>query len=281
MSWASIRAKAIDLAESKGLQYNDPQMPSTRLRRLASELGIDRLELREMEGDALVTERSPGKFTISLNSGHVKSRHRFSTAHEAAHLLVAPMIGHRSVHRRRYSPTQDDEGRRLEVLCNDMASAILMPRERVKALLHQTGQSAACIHKMTRDFDVSFEAAARRYVHVVSLPCALVKWRTQNGVRREDKPISNFELKGGSLKFQGTNLASRKGSRGIGAMILSEEDVTIFPGPYRGLAPINVKEATVETLGHGRGQYRKMFSFVYLPSEVAKRLQPRKRASVT
>ena len=92
-------------------------------------------------------------------------------------------------------------------------------------------------------------------------------------MRREDRPISNFDLRSGLVKFQGTNIASSKGARRIGAMTRSEEDVTIYPGPYRGLAPINVKDATVETLGHGRGQYRKMFSFVYVPSEVANRFQ--------
>ena len=232
------------------------------------------MELREMEGDALVAERTLGQFTIYLNRGQVKSRHRFSTAHEIAHLLVEPLIDHRSVHRRRYAPTQDDEGRRLEVLCNDMASAILMPRKRVEALLDRTGRTAACIPEMTRDFDVSFQAAARRFIQVVSLPCALVVWRMQDGIRREDKPITNISLRAGSLKFQGANLASPSCSKRIGAAILSKEDVTIYPGPYRRLAPIDVKEATVETLGHGRGKYRRMYSFVYLPNDVAKRLQP-------
>ena len=161
MDWTSIRARALDLAESKGLEYNDPDLPRTRLRRLASELGVDRLELHEMEGDALVVERTTGQYTMFLNSGHVKSRHRFSTAHEVAHLLASPIIGGRAVHRRRFSPNQDDEGRQIEILCNDMASAILMPRKRVEALLDQTGPTAQCIPNWIKDFDVSFEAAAR------------------------------------------------------------------------------------------------------------------------
>ena len=274
MNWTRIRARALDLAESKGLEYNDPDLPRTRLRRLASDLGVDRMELHKMEGDALVVERTLGQYTMFLNSSHVKSRHRFSTAHEIAHILVSPIISHRAVHRRRYSPDQDFEGRRIEVLCNDMASAILMPRERVEALLDQTRPTAQCIPILIKDFDVSFEAAARRYVNVVSLPCSLVKWSTQGGVRKEERPICNFALRGGFLKFQGKVPSTANDATDIGNMTASTEYVIIYPGRYSRLPPTHIKEATVETFFHGRGQYRKMFSFVYLPAQAVKNLQP-------
>lgn len=193
LSWAAIRKSALDLAESRGLEHSNPGLPITQVRHLAEELGVDRLELHKMEGDALVVERTRGQYTMFLNSGHVKSRHRFSVAHEVAHLLISPIVGHRAVHRRRYTD-QDDEGRRIEFLCNDMASAILMPRNRVETLLHQTGPTATCLPSLVKDFGVSFEAAARRYVSVVSRPCALVKWTVRDGVRKEEKPISNFGL---------------------------------------------------------------------------------------
>ena len=227
-----------------------------------------------MDGDALVIERTTGQYTMFLNTGHVKSRHRFSTAHEVAHLLASPIIGHRAVHRRRFSSDQDDEGRRLETLCNDMASSILMPRKRVEALLDRTGLTARCIPNLIKDFGVSFEAAARRYVSVVSLPCSLVKWTMQAGARREERPISNFPLRGGFLKFQRTVSASPKDSRDLGGVTVSKEPIVIYRGRYSRLAPIHVEDATVETLGHGRGQYRRMFSFVYLPAQAVKQLQP-------
>ena len=274
MDWTRIRTKALDLAESKGLEHNDQDSPRTRLRRLASELGVDRLELHEMEGDALVIERTTGQYTMFLNRGHVKSRHRFSTAHEVAHLLASPIIGHRSVHRRRFSSDQDDEGRRLEILCNDMASAILMPRERVEALLGQTGPTARCISNLVKDFGVSFEAAARRYVNVVSSPCALVKWTTRAGARKEERPISNLPLRGASIKFQGTASSTLSHAEDLRNVGVSKEHVVIYPGRHSRLVPIHVEDTLVETLCHGRGQYQKMFSFVYLPSRVVKQLQP-------
>ena len=273
LDWTSIRARALDLAESRGLEYNDPDLPRTQLRRLATELGVDRLELHKMEGDALVVERTTGQYTMFLNSSHVKSRHRFSTAHEIAHLLASPVLGHREIHRRRFSPDQDPEGQRIEILCNDMASAILMPRKRVEALLDQTGSTAQCIPSLIKDFDVSFEAAARRYVNVVSLPCSLVKWSMQGEVRKEERPISNFARGGGLLKFQQTSPSSSNDSRDIDNMTVSKEDVIIYPSRYSRLAPIHVEEANVETLSHGRGQYRRMFSFIYLPGQVVKKLQ--------
>ncbi len=281
MDWTSIRAKALDLAESKGLEYNDPELPKTQLRRLASDLGVDRVELHKMEGDALVVERTPGQYTMFLNSSQVKSRHRFSTAHEVAHLLVSPIISHKALHRRRFSPNQDDAGRRIETLCNDMASAILMPRKRVEAVLDQARPTAQCIPNLIKDFDVSFEAAARRYVNIVSLPCSLVKWSTQTGARNEERPISNFALGGGLLKFQQTAPSPSKDSRDIGNMTVSKEYMIVYPGPYSRLAPIHIKEATVETFCHGRGQFRRMFSFVYVPGQVVKNLQPNSKSRTT
>ena len=270
LNWVGIRNSALDLAESKGLEYNNPALPKTQVRRLASELGVDRLELHEMEDDALVVERTRGQYTMFLNRGHVKSRHRFSVAHEVAHLLISPIVGHRAVHRRRYTD-QDDEGRRIEFLCNDMASVILMPRKRVEVLLAQTGPTARCLPSLVKDFGVSFEAAARRYVNVVPQSCALVKWTERNG-KREGSPINNFGLRGGWLKLQRTDtLPSDR--RHDSSMSVSKQNVVIHPGRYSQLAPVHVREATVETFAHGRGQYQQMFSFVYISRQVAKRLR--------
>ena len=276
MSWTSITSKALAIAETKGLEYNDPGLPRTRLRRLARELGVDRLELHQMEGDALVVERTRGQYTMFLNSGQAKSRHRFSTAHEVSHLLLSPLIGNRAIHRRRFSG-QDDEGRRIEFLCDEMASAILMPRKRVETALDQTGQTARCIPRLVEDFDVSFEAAARRYVSLVDLSCVLVKWSTQAGVRKEERPITNFGLRGGWVKFQQPTPPSLSYSRDIRGMTVSEEDVTIYPGRYSKSAPVHVEKAPVETLRHGRGQYERMYSFIYPPQQAVKALRPSSR----
>ena len=266
MNWTEIRTKALAIAEDKGHEYNDPNLPRTQLRSLASELGVDRLELREMDGDALVVERQSGHFTMFLNSGQAQSRHRFSTAHEVSHLLLAPLVAHGAVHRRRFS-TQDDEGRRIEFLCNDMASAILMPRGRVLAVLAQTGPTARSVPRIVEGFGVSFEAAARRYVDVSSLPCVLVKWIFQAGARKEERPVSNFWLGGAWLKF------TRPTSPSPNNVTVSKENLVIYPGRRSRSAPVYVEEATTETLRHGHGRYQRMFSFVYVPNRVVKELQ--------
>ena len=275
---ADIRSRALDLAESKGLDYSDPDSPRTSVRRLAGDLGVDRLELRKMEDTALFLEREKGRYTLFLNSSHPKPRHRFSIAHEVSHLLVAPIIGHTAVHRKRFSPGQDDYGRQIEFLCDDMASAILMPQERLEALLSRTGLTAGCVPKTVNDFGVSFEAAARRYISVLSQPCALVKWTLRGGLRKEERPISNFGL--GWLKFQSKG-ASPQGSKYYNDTVMSKEHVVVHPSRYSRMAPIHVKDATVETLRHGRGQYQLMYSFVYIPGQVAGALKakPRIRSS--
>ena len=273
MNWRSIRAEALDLAESKGLEYNDVDSPRTRLRDLARVMGVDRLELHEMDGDALVVERTPGQYTMFLNRGQARSRHRFSTAHEVAHLLISPLIGRRAMHRRRYSPEQDDEGRRIEFLCNDMASALLMPQKRVESILDNTGQSARCLPRLIKDFGVSFEAAARRYVNVVSLPCSLVKWDLRTGERKEERPISNFALRDGWIKFNRRSLPSFSNSRVFGSMNVSSEYVIVYPGRRSRIPPVHVENATVETYRQGQGQYQRMYSFIYFPEHTLERLK--------
>lgn len=226
-----------------------------------------------MDGDALVVERTPGQFTLFLNKEHNKSRHRFSTAHEVAHLLLSPLIGHQAMHRRQFSPDQNDEGKRIEFLCNDMASAILMPRKRVESILVETGPSARCIPDLIQKFGVSFEAAARRYVNVVTLHCSLVKWNMRAGSRNEERPINNFVLRDGWVKFEQSHSTTQSGSSVIRNMTISTEYVVFYPGRHSRIAPVHIENATVETYRHGRGQYQRMFSFIYLPDHAVKELQ--------
>ena len=222
-----------------------------------------------MDDDALVIETTSGKYTMLLNAQNNKSRHRFSTAHEIAHLLISPLIGHKTVHRQRFSKNQDPDGRRIEALCNDMASAILMPRPLVDDIVNQSTPSAACIASLIDDFGVSFEAAARRYVTVLSLPCILVKWQFRSGARKEEKPVTNFGLRNGWLKFYRNDSSFWHKSTERSSLVRSKDHVVVYLGPHSDVAPVHIEDAVVETVDHGRGRYRRMYSFVYVPAHLA------------
>ena len=120
-----------DVAEAKGVEYSSGPSYKTDLRALAHDLGVDRVELRDMEGDALTIKRPDGRYTMFLNGSHYRARHRFSAAHEMAHILLSSMLSSLPIHRHRFSPDQDPDGKRVEALCDSMASSILMPRRRL------------------------------------------------------------------------------------------------------------------------------------------------------
>ena len=269
MNWNTIEQQGIYLAEAKGLEYSPSDTYGTKLRPFASDQGVDRLELRDMDGDAMVVDRADGHFTLFLNKDHHRVRHRFSVAHELAHLLLRPVVGHREIHRRRLSPVQDAEGRRIEFLCNEMASSILMPRQRVETLMKRTGQSAACVPIMVKAFGVSFEAAARRYVKITPESCVAVFWQVQRNRRMKNQkpPATSGDLGGCWLEFlppsPGGFVAAAKAIES-NEMVLSRENVVLTRRRKPGKYPRYIPNVKVESFGHGRGPYRHIVSFVYI-----------------
>ena len=180
-----IKRRGLLAAEAKGQQYFSHAIGKVELHRLTADQEIDRIDLREMESDAMTVKRPDGGYTLFLNSSQPRLRHRFSVAHEVAHLLLTPILGDRSVHRRRFSKNQDPFGDQVEYLCNDMAAAILMPAGRAEQLMSSKEWSAQCVPEIAASFDTSFEAASRRFVELNKMPCGLVIWRntSSHGIR--------------------------------------------------------------------------------------------------
>ena len=270
MRWGQIRKEAVSLAESKALEYCSSSGCKTELRRFASDLGVDRVELQDIDGDALIVERANGQFTLFLNRGHHKLRHRFSVAHELAHLLLTPSIGRRSVHRRRFTPEQDPEGRRIESLCNAMASAILMPRERVNPIVERAGYSAASVPMIAHAFQASFEAAARRYVGITRDPCAAVFWRPIKLGRVENlqKPVANEALASCWLEFKPSAPGERifaERAMETDEMVVSKESVLLWRGRGNNIRSSFFTDTKVESFRRSRGTFRHIVSFVYVP----------------
>ena len=172
--------EGVAAAEAVGTQYFSDTIGKVQLHRLTADYGIDRIELREMDkdSDAMTVRRPDGGYTLFLNSAQPRIRHRFSVAHELAHLMLTPILGERIVHRRRFSKKQDPFGDQIEYLCNDMASAILMPSSHVQEMLDRNKQSARCVPGIAKTFDTSFEAASRRFLTLSKERCGLVVWNT-------------------------------------------------------------------------------------------------------
>ena len=223
-----------------------------------------------MEGDALVAQRSDSHYTIVLNEQQPKVRHRFSVAHELSHLLLAPVLGAEKVHRRQFAPDQDQVDRKIEELCDKMAAAILMPQEKTREIIADDGESAACVPSISGRFDVSFEAAARRYLSLTSTRCALLFWRCEadgNPVNLRP-PLSNTRKPVTWLGFDRgpSDPVSAGQAMYTDDIVTTRESFSLWAGTDEMTMTTNVHNATVDSFGRGRMQSRHIASFVYLNS---------------
>ena len=269
MSWKDIIQQGVEVAESKGKEYSPSSRDKTKVRRFAASLGVDRVELREMGEDALLVKRPDGNITVFLNSNQPRVRHRFSIAHEVSHLLLEGVLGKEALHRRRrFAPHQDPEGQRIEALCNTMASSLLMPRERVSELLSEVGWTAGSVQTIAKSFDVSFEAAARRYVKVNPRQCAMVILdRSRDGrMKPTQRPVLSDALEGSSIELVAPPYGQEDSmSRAFSQnrMVVSPEKVVLSHGRGRSRKS-NILVANVESVSRGIGNNRKVYSFISL-----------------
>ena len=259
-----------DVAEAKGVEYSSGPSYKTDLRALAHDLGVDRVELRDMEGDALTIKRPDGRYTMFLNGSHYRARHRFSAAHEMAHILLSSMLSSLPIHRHRFSPDQDPDGKRVEALCDSMASSILMPRRRIDTLIALSGSSARCVPQIADNFGVSFEAAARRFVVASPSRFAVLFWKPQGAGQFKylKHPVVSTDVRASWGKFvppshQGHLSASR--AMDISNMVDSRESVVLWYRKGKKTSPQRLDDAQVESFGQSRGRFRHVASFVHVP----------------
>ena len=270
MSWKEIVRQGVEVAEAKGKEYSHAPGDKTKVRSFAASIGVDRVELRDMTEDALLVKRPDGRITVFLNSNQPRVRHRFSIAHELSHLLLESVLGKEAIHRRRrFAPHQDPEGQRIEALCNMMASSLLMPRERVSELLSEVGWTARSVQTIAKSFDVSFEAAARRYIKVNPRQCAMmILDRSRDGrMKPTQRPVLSDALQGRSIElvappYGQENSISRAFSET--GMVVSPEKVVISRGRGRSRKS-DIFVGNVESIGRGFRNNRRVYSFISLP----------------
>jgi Zn-dependent peptidase ImmA (M78 family)/DNA-binding XRE family transcriptional regulator len=116
----------------------------------------------EASGFAIFADTSP---VISVNRKDALTRRTFSLLHEFAHLMIH-VSGVSDLETDAKRPPEDQ---RIEVFCNQVAAAALMPKESVLAQpgvaeqgLKSEGWSDAQISDLARHFNVSREAILRR-----------------------------------------------------------------------------------------------------------------------
>ena len=221
-----------------------------------------------MDGDAMTVNRPDGRYTLFLNSTQPRIRHRFSVAHEIAHILLTPILGRQTVHRRRFSKDQDPFGDQVEYLCNEMASVILMPSGQVEPILDSHHQSARCVPEIARHFDTSFEAASRRFIQLVQGRQALVVWnRKWNGdLNYPRNTISNRLLGQCTIRLDEKNLSRevRRSEGRANQFTSSRETIVLMKGRgRRGMRQV-MQNTSVETFTRSYRSQSECWSFISL-----------------
>lgn len=163
-----VAAELRTLASTHGL--DGPPVDVVRLAELAG------VELRP--SDTLADARTvvvDGRLFIEYNPSRPRGRLRFSLAHELAHTTF-PDVAEKARYRTRVGAIKelaDNDDWEVELLCNIVASELLMPDDAVGPLVN-VETDIDFIMETRRRWDVSTEALLRRLVDASPRPMALV-----------------------------------------------------------------------------------------------------------
>ena len=231
-----------------------------------------------MDASGLTFHHGDGGVTVFLNAQLSHHQRRFTLAHELAHIMLRPFLGSRGAGHSLFGVEQDPEAARIEVLCDAMASVLLMPEESVR-LLQSDLRSAAAVKHLALKFDVSYEAAARRFLTLAPGVRALIVWQPSTNRIRTGRCVPCPALCDIPIKFAGpaenvhlakVRLQAALVARGLPPLpeaeeafstdhcVTSHEDVVALVG----IPPFAIPLALVESQGWGAPPNRYIYSFV-------------------
>lgn len=178
-----LRMKLSDLGSPEALaacivnHFPDIEVPVPLLC-IADAVGIVQIigqQTGSFEG-VLVTDSAKSTGSIAYNDGSRPERRRFTIAHELGHFLL-PLHGTNAQCAKAdmgVLTTKDPTGAR-EAEANRFAAALLMPREMFLRDMRRLGDpEIEHIVKLASDYEVSKQAAARRYTSLCDDPCAVI-----------------------------------------------------------------------------------------------------------
>jgi hypothetical protein len=127
---------------------------------LSKLLRVTEVRTCDIPYEGLLRPASNGTYVIMLSEQSTPERRRFSWAHELGHAILHRMVPEtRSIETRLFvQPWRDAE----ELACDRLAAAMLMPRDSFMRHALKLRFSVHSLVKLSRLFDVSLTAAARR-----------------------------------------------------------------------------------------------------------------------
>lgn len=175
--------ESVKIAEEIHRQIGDIPLPIP-VQEIGTAVGIS--EIHEMKTDSfeggLITnvEKSDGIILVNVRSN--RHRRRFTIGHELGHFLNPwhqPEQGTQfrctAADMQLTKSSKTDRSARMEVEANEFSAEVLMPRARFRRdIRRHVGADLDYILELATSYDVSKEAAARRYVDFHDEPCAVI-----------------------------------------------------------------------------------------------------------
>ncbi len=154
----------------------NPQLPlPVPVVELATLAGITKIESLSSQGfeGTLISNAEKTAGAIFYNGTVPRSRQKFTIGHELGHFLLP---WHRQL---TFECTAEDISSRArkdwEIQANQFSAELLMPTALVKPRLHaMRDPELAHVQELSAQFEVSFEATARRLVELSDYACAVV-----------------------------------------------------------------------------------------------------------
>ena len=222
---------------------------------LAKRWGVVSIIEDDISSDGLLLSGRRG-FTIVLNQSKSKARRRFSVAHELGHLL-SYKCGVSA------SSNSLDPDPKEERLCDAIAAEILMPRLSFEEDAWMEGWSLRSLRTLSREYETSVPATARRMIELMPEPSFLSVWKppySPGGVPRlqwTDTHRSSYSVRNASLlprhslELIAEALDSSKIESGF---------IPVVDTKYKGA---RLTDFPAEALAWGRGDYRQAIVFHY------------------
>lgn len=235
-----------------------------KLEELAKNWGVTAIETQPIASEAMLLPGGNGYKIVlkELMSQTAATRQRFSFAHELGHFLLQ-LSGFQKQRRlsAKHSRTsrQDDE----EILCDQIAAEILMPRFAFEHDAGQVGWSLNSLRTLAKVYDTSIPATARRMVGLMAEACVMAIWNPAG----EPAELHRLEQRYTRLARYGV-----PSPRTIPRQRLCLIDRALSSQQVQcGIAPIVDKkrpaamppDVPAEAWAWGRGQYQRVMMYYY------------------
>ena len=227
---------------------------------LAKNWGVVSIKTEAISSDGMLLPGRRG-YTIILNQSKSRLRRRFSLAHEMSHLLLQKCgISNGSAVNHRGSDESDGGEERL---CDEIAAEILMPRLAFEEDAWMEGWSLRSLRILSREYETSMTATARRMVELMPEPALMSVWKPPND--NGDIPKLQWtDIRRSHHRVQNASFLPRERLRLITDALDSDKVES-------GCAPVvdtrrgagRPTDVPAEALAWGRGEYRQVMVFYY------------------